>query len=213
MKNRRLQFEYRSNASKLHRAVGDCLRDSEIFASHKIYQEYPVTKINSFYPGCLEHYDWVILDLHVVIECHGQQHYKPVDFSGSDPAEAELNFKSQQKRDISKEEAAIDAGFIYIVVPYTDVKKISETYLLELVRESEKNSGERKPVLRRSPRNPTGPVWKEQYRKQKEWLEESGIARERKERAREQRKEQYQRAKEYRKQKQAEQDAIDIKST
>lgn len=192
MKNRRLQFQYRENASVLHRAVGDCLRDSSIFQGYKIYQEYPVNQINYFYPSGREKFDWVILDLAVVIECHGEQHYRPVDFSGSDPAEAELSYKAQLRRDIAKEEAARDVGFAYIVVPYTDAKKISETYLLRLVEESNKDSKTTRPVLHRSSRNKAGGLdWKEQYSSQKKWIEETGIGEQRRQAAREYRKEQY----------------------
>jgi hypothetical protein len=198
MKNRRLQFAYRKNASVLHRAVGDCLRDSEIFQSYKIYQEYPVNKINPEFQSGREKFDWVILDIGVVIECHGKQHYEPVTFGGIDVEEATKRFNEQQYRDEAKKTAALEAGFTYIAIPYTDQKKVDDEYILKMVESVRDNQSEDRRVLEQSPRSPTRD-WKTDYQQRKQWLEESGIAEEQKRRAKEIRREQYLRTKELKK--------------
>ena len=68
-------IKYRKNASELHRAIGNILLSKEgPFSLYKIHQEYPVHKINPNFKSKRHKFDWVILDLSVVIEGHGQQH-------------------------------------------------------------------------------------------------------------------------------------------
>lgn len=123
-KSSRLNQEYRKNASKLHKRVGNMLRESPIFSNYRIYQEYPVNRISPYFDSGREKFDWIIMDLMVVIECHGQQHYYPVRFGGISPAEAEVKFQQQIRRDTAKEEAACKAGWTYVVFKY-DEKDIS----------------------------------------------------------------------------------------
>lgn len=119
MKSSRFKHDYRKNASKLHKLVGDLLRDS-LFKDYKIYQEYPVNKINELYPSGREKFDWYVKDLNLVIEVHGEQHYMPVTFGGITEQEAELNFRRQQFRDVTKRNAALDAGATYLIIKYDE---------------------------------------------------------------------------------------------
>lgn len=132
MKTNRFQFEYRKSASKLHRAVGDCLRDSDLFRHYEIYQEYPVVKVNTTYSESSHHFDWVIIELKVVIECHGRQHYKVVAFDG-DVEKAVLQFSDLKGRDRAKRRAAMSAGWAYVEIPY-NVKNISDSLISELIK-------------------------------------------------------------------------------
>lgn len=134
MKTSRYNFKYRSTASKLHRKVGDVLRNSSLFSGHKIFQEYPVNKIMPEYPNASHKFDWVILDLYLVIECHGAQHYKIVDF-GKNSTESVDQFHNQRYRDNKKMQAAIDAGFTYIEIPYNDEAIVDEQYLWDKYKE------------------------------------------------------------------------------
>jgi len=109
MKSRRLSHAYRKNASRLHRAVGDALLNKESpFKNYKVYQEYPVNRINPDYQDGRHKFDWVILDLRLVIEVHGEQHFKPVDFGGEGSDKAEENWRDTQFRDTKKKRAAVD---------------------------------------------------------------------------------------------------------
>jgi len=131
MKTRRLQYAYRSTASKLHKAVGDILRSST-FSGYRIFQEYPVNRINPNFSDGRCKFDWVILDLKIVLEVMGEQHFKEICFGG-DPEKSVGSLARIKHRDEAKKEAALLAGFIYITVPYWDVKKINEVYLLNLI--------------------------------------------------------------------------------
>jgi hypothetical protein len=132
LKTSRWKHAYRSNASKLHIAVGELLRNSKFFSGYEIYQEYPVNYIWEDFHSGKEKFDWVIQGLKVVIECHGEQHYKPVDFSGKlSEDQVVSNFKDIQFRDKLKADAAAKAGYTYIEISYKD--EPTEVWLLEQI--------------------------------------------------------------------------------
>lgn len=186
MKTSRFRESYRSNASKLHRAVGDILKQAP-FANFKIFQEYPTSRVN---PACTNkrlHFDWVVLDLKLVIECHGEFHYQPVKMSGKmTDEEAQQAFKELKQRDELKYNFAVAAGFIYVVIPYTEVKIVSATYLLSRIRLLSINPAiipviDPKPVKATSTKyEERQAFWKElakkrrkeAYQKSKEWARE-----------------------------------------
>jgi len=128
-KSSRFKQSYRKNASKLHKAVGDMLAASPLLCNYRIYQEYPVNKISPYFDSGREKFDWVILDLMVVIECHGKQHYEPVRFGGITEEEATDKYREQVIRDLKKKHAAEKAGFTYVVYRY-DEKDISASSLM-----------------------------------------------------------------------------------
>jgi hypothetical protein len=132
-KDSRFQTEYRESASKLHIKVGEALRSSPLFGSYRIYQEYPVSKVLSSYKGS-HFFDWVVLDLKVVFECHGRQHYQVSTFGGISKEEAHTNLLDQRHRDNEKMDAAIKAGWTYVDIPYYDIDDITDTYLWSLYK-------------------------------------------------------------------------------
>jgi hypothetical protein len=137
-KNSRFKYAYRDSASKLHKAVGDCLRSSLVFGGYEIYQEYPVTKIHNDPSLSAFHFDWVIPKLKIVWEAHGLQHYKPVKFGGISDEDAEVAFHDNRHRDMIKKEAALEAGWIYVEIPYST--KITEENLIKLYETAKLNS-------------------------------------------------------------------------
>lgn len=132
MKSRRFRYSYRDSASKLHRKVGDILRTSNLFKGYKSFQEYPVNKVNPSFLDGRCHFDWVILDLKCVVECHGAQHYSPSTMGGISQEEAVKRFKEQQQRDREKKEAAEAAGFVYLEIPYTLVDDVTDNTLFQM---------------------------------------------------------------------------------
>ena len=140
MKNSRFQFQYRESASKLHKKVGDILRNSTLIGGHHVYQEYPVNRVNPNYPASSHHFDWVIPSLKLVFECHGKQHYEVCSF-GAEAEKAIENFKAQQERDKAKKIAALSAGYCYVEVPYTLEKSLSEMVLFDLLLKASAETG------------------------------------------------------------------------
>lgn len=134
MKNSRFQFQYRKNASSLHKKVGEILRTSKVFSANDIYQEYPVIRVNPNYDNAAHHFDWVIPKLFIVIECHGKQHYTATSFTSNDD-EAVQEFQNLKRRDELKKSAALQANYIYVEVPYNEEKALNVERLLELIEE------------------------------------------------------------------------------
>jgi len=132
LKSQRFKYEYRDNASSLHKKVGDLLRTSFLFSNYSILQEYPVNQVNKSFPSGREKFDWVILELNTVIEIHGRQHFVPTDFSGDkDETEILQDFKDLQRRDREKKEAAESAGWKYILVKYNEVEDLTDVSLAD----------------------------------------------------------------------------------
>ncbi len=188
MKTSRFQYKYRKTASKRHREVGELLRNSPVFNGYEIYQEYPVNKVNPNYHTGREHFDWVVRGLDLVIEVHGRQHEEPVCFGGKSMEEAIEEFNAQRRRDRTKADAAVAAGFTYIAIP--DSVEITEEYImLEFQKNFNPNSQETsKPALI---------DWSSKYQKAKERYKNSDRYQQDKDRAKLIRQERYKRFKEW----------------
>lgn len=132
MKNSRFRHSYRQSASKLHKAVGEILRNSVVFGDFEVYQEYPVNRVNENYPDGRHHFDWVIPKLGIVVECHGEQHFRAVAWDGN-VEKAELAFKEGQARDKAKKEAALEAGYLYVMIPYNKLNSLDIQFVLNQI--------------------------------------------------------------------------------
>lgn len=131
MKTSRFRHSYRQNASKLHKVVGEILRNNNIFSGFTAYQEYPVDRVNQCYPHSSHHFDWVIPAIRIVFECHGKQHYEPVAFDGDDEKAID-SFRAIKSRDQDKKIAALDANYTYVVIPYWKEKSVGEQDLWDM---------------------------------------------------------------------------------
>jgi very-short-patch-repair endonuclease len=138
MKSSKIPTDLNKNASKLHKHIGELL--VEIFPGYEIRQEYCVSKVNPEFPSNREKFDWVILKLNVVCEIHGEQHYSPTCFGGISEDEAKKNFIKRQEVDLQKENAAREAGWAYIVIPYWN-NKIDSGTLKDLIIEALEQAG------------------------------------------------------------------------
>lgn len=115
-KSSRFQYKYRKSASKLHKAAGEILRSHPLLKHYRSYQEYPVNRINPDFKNGKCKYDWVIIELRVIIEVMGEQHAKWIPFFHK----TEADFIAQQERDREKKDAAEDAGWTYIAVAHNE---------------------------------------------------------------------------------------------
>jgi len=136
MRKTRTPTQSAKNASKLHRRVGELLTSEECpFKNYQIRQEYHVSMVNPDYSSNREKFDWVILGLNVVIEIHGEQHYRPVCFGGITIDKAKRNFLRRLELDQEKKEAAQEALWAYVVVKY-DEKDITLEELVNRITEA-----------------------------------------------------------------------------
>jgi len=129
-----------SNASKLHRAIGQILIETDYFGNFSLYQEYPVIKVNPNYSSNAHLFDWAIPKLKIIFECHGIQHYHPAQFGGIEAEEALMNFNIQKLRDRKKKNAAEEMGWTYVEVPYTI--KVTEQNVIKLFEEAKEKMGD-----------------------------------------------------------------------
>lgn len=66
-------------------------------------------------------YDFYLPDLNLLIEYHGIQHFKPVDFFGGKEA-----LLDRQKKDIFKRSLALDLGFKFLELNYKQLKRLGK---------------------------------------------------------------------------------------
>lgn len=134
MKTSKTPIKLAKNASKLHKRVGELITNSEMFKAYEIRQEYRVSAVNPDFHSNREKFDWVILGANIAIECHGKQHYVPTRFGGpKDEEKAKRELRKLQDRDESKRQAALEAGWAYVIVRYDELD-ITEEELLERIR-------------------------------------------------------------------------------
>lgn len=183
---------YTSNASKLHRTVGDALSSSPYFRALRIRQEVPVSSLNPDYPTGRHRFDFVVYGLNIVIECHGKQHYEVATF-GQDMETAIQAFKDQKERDAAKKEAALEAGYVYLEVPYNQVKKVDGDFLWALYLENKNELYETKDI--KVEKNPFKEKHKKVQAEKRSAYLKSEVHKERLKKAREYRREQYLRLK------------------
>jgi len=143
MKRSRLPNNTAKNASSLHKKVGELLT-SPILAGYTPRQELRVSTVNPEFGSNREKFDWALLDINVVIECMGRQHEVPTDFGKGGKEEAKRNLKEIQARDETKRQAALDAGWGYVVVYWYEIEEMTPEILLKRILRSMSVPPERK---------------------------------------------------------------------
>ena len=123
------QFQVIDSASKFHNKVRQIFATDTFFRQMKCFQEVPVVDLCPGYRYSNHHFDWYIDELHTVLELHGVQHYKVVNFGNVGAARAKKNFEGIQQRDQQKAQAVIDAGFEYRVIKYDEIKQLDADFL------------------------------------------------------------------------------------
>lgn len=78
-------------------------------------------------------FDFYLPDYNAIIECQGEQHYKPITFFGGDDS-----FKIIQEHDKRKKEYCKNNNLKLIEIPYKDFQNINANYILQYLQEIEK---------------------------------------------------------------------------
>jgi hypothetical protein len=110
---------YNDSASKYHKAMGSLLEELNL-TGLGICQEQNVKEICPDHPNPLDRFDFYIPALSLVVEVHGEQHYKAVRFGGISEEKASFNFAKSSLRDVEKALSAKRSGLIYIAFSYKD---------------------------------------------------------------------------------------------
>ncbi len=127
------QHHINEEASLFHNKVRDLFANNQPFNTMKCYQEVPVIDLVPSYHSSLHRVDWYIETLGVVIELHGQQHYKMTNFGFDSWNQAHDKFLEGKARDSMKRVALVEAGFKYIEIPYRLLPKINAEMMIAQV--------------------------------------------------------------------------------
>jgi G:T-mismatch repair DNA endonuclease (very short patch repair protein) len=103
----------------------------EILSLTPIKEEVNVRKLFPSYGPHDHHYDFVVPMFKLIVECHGQQHGKPVTFGGS-ILDASSRFANQKRRDRLKEEVARENGWGYLIVWHNELPRSDEEAIILL---------------------------------------------------------------------------------
>jgi len=99
-----------------------CLK--ECFPFFKIEEQFYINVDNNKY-----FYDFLIKELNVLIECHGEQHVKFVKHYHGDM----IGFNRQKIRDRSKEDFAFKNNYILVKFFYKELKNLTPEYIKEKI--------------------------------------------------------------------------------
>lgn len=69
-------------------------------------------------------FDFHIPSVNLLIECQGEQHYRPKNFGGCSKELAEKNFKIQQYHDLLKRKFAKENGIDLLEISFKDFHNI-----------------------------------------------------------------------------------------
>ena len=136
MRNKRTkwknQYEIIEGNSKFHESVRNIFVSDTFFSKLQCFQEVPIKELVPNYHK--NHYlDWFIDELGVILELHGEQHYRIVNFGNHSYGEAKENFHNIRYRDNLKKTALIQAGYQYREISYKDKIKINAEYLKRIL--------------------------------------------------------------------------------
>ncbi|NDB81560.1 MAG: hypothetical protein EB127_02240 [Alphaproteobacteria bacterium] len=137
---------YAKNASSYHRKMGELLEEMN-FGGLGIYQEHIVRDICPDHPSPLDRFDFYIPSLNLVIEVHGEQHYKAATFGGISQQKADFNFAKGSLRDTDKALSAKKSGLVYIAFSYKDnfTQEVFDKKHKEAILELQNNGFEKVP--------------------------------------------------------------------
>lgn len=108
--------------SKFADKTFNCLK--ECFPHFSIIKEFYVKVGNNKY-----FFDFLIKELNILIECHGEQHFKFVQYFHVDM----IGFNKYKARDIAKEIFAKENNYILVKFFYSDEKKLTPDYVKEKI--------------------------------------------------------------------------------
>lgn len=106
------------NQSNFHEHIRLIFTTESFFKKLSCYQEVNVKDLIPTYQYHTHRYDWYIKELNLILELHGDQHYKPISFGNVSFREKMNTFQNIQQRDSMKESAALENDLFYLALPY-----------------------------------------------------------------------------------------------
>ena len=137
MQNRRSkwknQFQKVESSSQFHETVREIFINDEFFKNLSCYQEVPVSALAPGYDNNNHCIDWYIDELGVILELHGEQHYKLTNYGNIPYEKAKTNFLNIQFRDNKKKLALLNAGYEYREISYKTKGKLTASFLKDII--------------------------------------------------------------------------------
>lgn len=127
------QFKQLPNQSNFHEQVRTIFAEDPFFKLLQCYQEVPVCDLIPNYKSNMHRYDFYIEELNVVVELHGQQHYKLTDRGNIGYDRAKIEFEKSKERDTSKKNAALSSNIKYVAISYKYYNKLNPKLLKTLI--------------------------------------------------------------------------------
>lgn len=144
-----MTLSYAENASKLHRAFGAFLEVNG-YAGYTIIQEANVKKLCPTHSNHQDRFDYYIPELSLVVELHGEQHFKPVRFGNISENKATNNYVSRVSKDSEKYLSSLRHRYIYIT--FSCEKEMTPEEMNNKIEQSELDMAdydyENDPILR-----------------------------------------------------------------
>ena len=134
------QFFLYESASDFHNSIRDIFCTDSYFKQIQCFQEVPVVYLVNNYDSNQEAVDWYIESYNLVIELHGNQHYKATAFGNMSYSEKQVSFNNIRYRDNKKKTALINANYNYLEIPYKLKDKLNADFLKQLIYESIENN-------------------------------------------------------------------------
>lgn len=121
------------HSSKFHEKIREIFVNDPFFKNLSCYQEVQVSSLVPSYSSNMHCVDWYVEELGLIIELHGEQHYKPTNYGNASFDETKKNFNNIKYRDNLKKTALLEAGYEYIEIPYKFYKKIDSEFLKKII--------------------------------------------------------------------------------
>jgi hypothetical protein len=130
------QFFLYENASDFHNLLREIFCTDTYFKQIQCFQEVPMINLVDDYDSNFEAVDWYIEPYNLVIELHGNQHYKPTSFGNMSYNQKIVSFNNIRYRDNKKKTALLESGYNYLEIPYKLKDKLNADFLKQLIYES-----------------------------------------------------------------------------
>ncbi len=130
------QFFLYESASDFHNKLKEIFCTDSYFKQVQCFQEVPICNLIDGYDSIHEAADWYIESYNLIIELHGNQHYKATSFGNMSYNEKIVSFNNIRYRDNKKKTALLNAGYNYLEIPYKLKDKLNADFLKNLIYES-----------------------------------------------------------------------------
>ena len=121
------------HSSKFHEKVREIFVNDSFFKNLSCYQEVQVSALVPSYSSNMHCVDWYIEELGLVIELHGEQHYKPTNYGNNSFDQTRKDFNNIRYRDNLKKTVLTEAGYEYLEIPYKFYNKIDSEFLKNII--------------------------------------------------------------------------------